>query len=88
MTSANSNDFIILYRQSKKKFYKILSTVQVEDGRIFYVDERIAAGGNAVVHKCIEKLSGDIFAILYFVIVCFTYWNGASTYKLDDMRIR
>jgi serine/threonine-protein kinase len=36
-----------------------------DDGNIYIVGERIAAGGNAVVHECNEKLSGDSFAVKF-----------------------
>jgi serine/threonine-protein kinase len=38
-----------------------------DDKNIYIVGERIAAGGNAVVHECNEKLSGDSFAVKFQV---------------------
>jgi len=36
-----------------------------DDGKVYIVGERIAAGGNAVVHECNEKLSGDSYAVKF-----------------------
>lgn len=45
--------------------YSIEDHVLADDGKTYLVGERIAAGGNAVVHECVEKLSGDSFAIKF-----------------------
>lgn len=45
--------------------YTIDDHITGDDGRIYIVGERIAAGGNAVVHECNEKLSGDSYAVKF-----------------------
>lgn len=46
-------------------FFAIEEHVLADDGKTYLVGERIAAGGNAVVHECMEKLSGEGFAIKF-----------------------
>lgn len=53
-----------LYR-NKSSIYVIDDHITGDDGRIYIVSERIAAGGNAVVHECNEKLSGDSYAVKF-----------------------
>lgn len=55
---------IELFRH-KSVSYKIQSNISGDDGKTYIVGERISAGGNAVVHECIEKLSGDSFAVKF-----------------------
>ena len=45
--------------------YTIDDHITGDDGKVYIVGERIAAGGNAVVHECNEKLSGDIYAVKF-----------------------
>lgn len=45
--------------------YTIDDHINGDDGRVYIVGERIAAGGNAVVHECNEKLSGDSYAVKF-----------------------
>lgn len=45
--------------------YTIDDHIAGDDGRVYIVGERIAAGGNAVVHECNEKLSGDSYAVKF-----------------------
>lgn len=45
--------------------YTIDDHITGDDGRVYIVGERIAAGGNAVVHECNEKLSGDSYAVKF-----------------------
>lgn len=45
--------------------YTIDDHITGDDGRVYLVGERIAAGGNAVVHECTEKLSGDSYAVKF-----------------------
>ena len=45
--------------------YVIDDHITGDDGRLYIVGERIAAGGNAVVHECNEKLSGDSYAVKF-----------------------
>lgn len=53
-----------LYR-NKSSIYAIDDHIRGDDGRVYIVGERIAAGGNAVVHECNEKLSGDSYAVKF-----------------------
>lgn len=45
--------------------YAIDDHITGDDGKVYIVGERIAAGGNAVVHECNEKLSGDSYAVKF-----------------------
>lgn len=45
--------------------YTIDDNITGDDGKVYIVGERIAAGGNAVVHECNEKLSGDSYAVKF-----------------------
>lgn len=47
--------------------YQIPNVVQGTDKRSYIVGERISAGGNAVVHECNERVSGEQFAIKFQV---------------------
>lgn len=53
-----------LYR-NKSSIYAVDDHITGDDGRVYIVGERIAAGGNAVVHECNEKLSGDSYAVKF-----------------------
>jgi serine/threonine-protein kinase len=55
---------IELFR-SPNSGYTIDDHIKGDDGRVYIVGERIAAGGNAVVHECNEKLSGDSYAVKF-----------------------
>ncbi len=55
---------IELFRKKNISF-KIQDLIQGDDGKTYIVGDRISAGGNAVVHECIEKLSGDSFAVKF-----------------------
>lgn len=45
--------------------YAIDDHITGDDDRVYIVGDRIAAGGNAVVHECNEKLSGDSYAVKF-----------------------
>lgn len=45
--------------------YAIGEQIVGDDGKTYIVGERIAAGGNAVVHECNEMLSGDTYAVKF-----------------------
>lgn len=51
--------------RSPNSGYTIDDHIKGDDGSIYIVGERIAAGGNAVVHECNEKLSGDSYAVKF-----------------------
>lgn len=55
--------------QNKSSSYTIDDQIIGDDGRTYIVGERIAAGGNAVVHECNEKLSGDSYAVKFQVVL-------------------
>lgn len=46
-------------------------------GRVFELDERIDAGGNGVVYKCVESTTGDEFAVKFLL-----------NYDRNDKRLR
>jgi eukaryotic-like serine/threonine-protein kinase len=47
--------------------YSIPEIVRGADQQFYRVGDRINAGGNAVVHECFEKVSGELFAIKFQV---------------------
>lgn len=51
--------------RNQQSSYTIGDQVLADDGRTYFVNDRIAAGGNAVVHECVEKVSGDSYAIKF-----------------------
>ena len=51
--------------RNQSSAYAIDDQITGDDGRVYIVGERIAAGGNAVVHECNEKLSGDSYAVKF-----------------------
>ncbi|MCL2659427.1 MAG: protein kinase [Acidobacteriaceae bacterium] len=55
---------VVLFR-NKFSAYAIDDQITGDDGQVYIVGERIAAGGNAVVHECNEKLSGDSYAVKF-----------------------
>jgi serine/threonine-protein kinase len=59
------NDRVLLVRQ--RTCYSIPRTVKATNGREYDVGDFRNAGGNAVVHECIDKLSGDSYAIKFQV---------------------
>lgn len=50
-----------------KTFYSISDTLNANDGRVYIVGDRINSGGNAVVHECYERLTGDGYAVKFQV---------------------
>ena len=50
-----------------RTYYSIPDTLNAEDGRIYMVGDHINSGGNAVVHECFERSSGDSFAVKFQV---------------------
>lgn len=55
-----------LFRHSSSS-YAIDGEITTEDGNAYIVGDRIAAGGNAVVHECNERVSGDSYAVKFQV---------------------
>lgn len=51
--------------RNKKLSYLIDDHISGDDGRVYIVGERIAAGGNAVVHECNELITGDSYAVKF-----------------------
>lgn len=51
--------------RNRFRSYAINDQIVGDDGRLYIVGERIAAGGNAVVHECNERLSGDSYAVKF-----------------------
>lgn len=48
-------------------FYSIPDTLSAEDGRTFLVGDHINSGGNAVVHACLERSTGESYAVKFQV---------------------
>jgi serine/threonine-protein kinase len=55
---------IELFRNNRFS-YLIDDHILGDDGREYIVGDRIAAGGNAVVHECNEKITGDSYAVKF-----------------------
>lgn len=51
--------------QKKNIIYSIDDLITSSSGYVYEVQERIASGGNAVVHKCTHTTSGESFAIKF-----------------------
>ncbi|MDZ4055806.1 MAG: protein kinase [Polynucleobacter sp.] len=51
--------------RNQSSAYTIDDHITGDDGQTYIVGDRIAAGGNAVVHECNEKLSGDNYAVKF-----------------------
>lgn len=49
----------------KKEFYYVNNRIQTITGKVYIIDERIGNGGNAVVHKCIDYVTGEEFAVKF-----------------------
>lgn len=47
----------------KGNYHEIDDTLVAEDGRTYVLSDWIARGGNGSVFKCIERSSGDEYAI-------------------------
>ncbi|MCW5222727.1 serine/threonine protein kinase [Verminephrobacter aporrectodeae subsp. tuberculatae] len=48
-------------------YYSIPDALAGDDGRTYIVGEHINSGGNAVVHACYERLTGDSYAVKFQV---------------------
>ncbi|EQB99866.1 protein kinase domain-containing protein [Photorhabdus temperata] len=60
-----TSDNVLLIRQ--RTCYSIPGAVKATNDREYDVGELINSGGNAVVHECIDRLSGDKYAIKFQV---------------------
>jgi eukaryotic-like serine/threonine-protein kinase len=49
----------------KNAFFTISSSIAASDNCAYQVGEKLGEGGNAVVHECIESVSGDVFAVKF-----------------------
>jgi len=54
-----------LYLNNRKVVYRIEDIVKSDSDNQFEVQDRINSGGNAVVHKCADIISGDEYAIKF-----------------------
>lgn len=50
-----------------RTFYSIPDSLTADDGRTYIVGDHINSGGNAVVHTCYEKSTGDSYAVKFQV---------------------
>jgi serine/threonine protein kinase len=48
-------------------YYSIPELIDGDDGRAYIVGDHIASGGNAVVHNCYERSTGDNYAVKFQV---------------------
>lgn len=60
-----ANEIVLLIRQ--KTCYEIPGIVETKEGRKYEVYDLINVGGNAVVHECLDHLSGETYAIKFQV---------------------
>lgn len=56
-------------KSPKGPYYEVPERIKCLDGRQYNVDDRLNAGGNAVVHKCSEASSGREFAVKFQAIL-------------------
>lgn len=66
MLSPNANGKRVTLSRGQT-YYSVPDTLIAEDGRSFIVGDHINSGGNAVVHVCYEKSTGDSYAIKFQV---------------------
>ena len=57
--------FLFLGKELKKYYHSISDTLITDSGRQYEVTDRICAGGNGVVHKCLDSITGDEYAIKF-----------------------
>ncbi|WP_090912367.1 protein kinase [Paenibacillus sp. cl141a] len=56
----------LFLEQNKKEVYYVSNRIKDINGRVYIVDgERLGNGGNAVVHKCIDYITGEEYAIKF-----------------------
>lgn len=64
----------------KGDIFSIPSNISSDCGRVFEVEERIDAGGNGAVYKCVEATTGDEYAVKFLL----NYDNQNKRYRRFD----
>ncbi|RAT00492.1 hypothetical protein A6E27_24990 [Bacillus cereus] len=59
------NDTIYLYLEHRQQDMFYVNNIINISNKTYEIQERLASGGNAVVHKCVELISGEEFAIKF-----------------------
>jgi len=49
------------------KYVSIPDRIVAVDGRVYELDEKVGSGGNGVVYKCYDRISGDAVAIKFLL---------------------
>ncbi|WP_339307036.1 protein kinase [Paenibacillus sp. FSL L8-0435] len=56
----------LFLEQNRREVYYIPNRIEDENGRVYVVDaEKLGNGGNAVVHKCVDYVTGEEYAIKF-----------------------
>ncbi len=58
--------YLFLRQKNKKQFYHLINeTLKTDSGQQYEITDRINAGGNAVVHRCLDSSTGEEYAIKF-----------------------
>ncbi len=57
--------FLFRGKELKQEYHSISETLKTNSGRQYEITDRISAGGNGVVHKCIDSITGEEYAIKF-----------------------
>jgi len=58
--------YLFLREKDQKQFYHLINeTLKTDSGQQYEITDRISAGGNAVVHKCLNSSTGEEYAIKF-----------------------
>ena len=47
------------------EIFRVAETISGSSGSEYAIEERVASGGNAVVHRCVETITGEEFAVKF-----------------------
>jgi serine/threonine-protein kinase len=56
---------LFLGKECGRQYYSVNELLETRSGNLYEISDRIQAGGNGVVHKCINRITGDEFAIKF-----------------------
>ena len=57
------------YIVSRDLSFAIPDRLQADDGRYYWIEDKLGAGGNGVVHQCRSEADGEVFAIKFLTSV-------------------
>jgi len=66
MTTFGLRMIDLFLQREKYKVYKVPSDI-TNNGVLYSVEDRLNCGGNAVVHKCVNQVTGDEYAIKFLL---------------------